>query len=181
MKEASIESILFINNKPISYKKLGQITGLDTGEVKDIINSLKNKYNIKSSGIKLVESGQNIQFVTSPDSKAVVEEFLNDELTGDMTKPQLETLTVIAYRGPILKSELEQIRGVNCSLILRNLLIRGLVEIDESGSQSKYQITIDFLKFLGLNSTYELPDYERLSRHENISTLLDDSKLSDSN
>jgi len=65
---------------------------------------------------------------TAKESSEIVEKFLKEELTGEMTRPQLETLTIIAYRGPMTKMEIEQIRGVNCSLILRNLLMRGLVE-----------------------------------------------------
>lgn len=170
-----LESLLFISNKPLAYKKLAELLGIKPDKVKDLGHELKAKYNVGNSGIKLLDNGRSLQLATAPESAEVVEEFLKQELTGEMTKPQLETLTIIAYRGPILKIELEQIRGVNCSLILRNLLMRGLVEsaADSADKQPRYQITMDFLRFLGVNKLDELPDYEKLSRHENIEALLE--------
>ena len=86
----------------------------------------------------------------------------------------METLTVIAYRGPISKGELEIIRGVSCGLILRNLMIRGLIdeEVDSKIKQSKYRISMEFARHLGLPSVESLPEYERLHSHEVVQTLL---------
>ena len=83
-------------------------------------------------------------------------------------------MTIIAYRGPIAKYELERIRGVNCSLIIRNLLLRGLIEekSGREGQDSLYSVTPDFLRFLGLSRAPDLPDYERLSRHESLESFL---------
>lgn len=169
-----IESILFISNKPLSYKRLAELVDSSEEDIKQIIELLKEKYNNEESGIRLIDNQSNVQLATSPDSSEEVETFLKAELTGDMTRPQLETLTIIAYRGPILKAELEQIRGVNCSLILRNLLMRGLIE-SEIGAEDKlprYFVTMDFLRFLGISAIHELPDYERLANHQNIALLL---------
>lgn len=167
-----LESVLFISNKPLSYKKLAELLNVKVEAIKNSAELLKEKYN-QSGGVRILDNGHSLQLATSPDSGEVVEEFLKQELTGEMTKPQLETLTIIAYRGPILKIELEQIRGVNCSLILRNLLIRGLAEIvTDEEKIARYQITMDFLRFLGVTTQHELPDYEKLSRHEFIDSLL---------
>jgi len=65
---------------------------------------------------------------------------LKDETTGELTKPSIETLTIIAYRGPIAKYELERIRGINCSLILRNLILRGLAEEKKIAKNMKFTI-----------------------------------------
>lgn len=163
---------MFISNKPLSLKKLEELLQAKPEEIKNSAELLKEKYN-QAGGVRLIGNGHSLQLATSPDCSEVVEEFLKQELTGDMTRPQLETLTIIAYRGPIQKTELEQIRGVNCSLILRNLLIRGLIELDTDEEKiSRYQVTLDFLRFLGINSQRELPDYENLSRHEFVDTLL---------
>ncbi len=167
-----IEAILFIAGKSVSYKKLSELVGTSVEDVKKALEILKDKYLSGTSGVMLMEHGGSVQFVTSPDVKDVVEEFIKDELTGEMTKPQLETLTIIAYRGPILKEELELIRGVNCSLILRNLMMRGLVEVVKDKEGDKYQVTMDFLRFLGVSSVEELPDYEELSKHQNVEELI---------
>ena len=111
--------------------------------------------------------------MTAPTTTAVAQEFVKEEMTGELTKPSLETLTVIAYRGPVSKPELELIRGVNCSLILRNLLIRGLIEeISDKQRGRRYQITMDFLKFLGVSSPSELPKYQELNAAEMLQQLL---------
>mgnify|MGYP003990065951 FL=1 len=122
----------------------------------------------------LVQSGEKYQLVSHPDNAKLVELFLKSDITGELTEPALETLTIVAYRGPITKPELEQIRGVNCSLILRNLLIRGLIErLEASKTQMpKYQATNEFVKFLGLSSVKDLEDYEKLSSHETLDEVL---------
>ena len=102
--------------------------------------------------------------------------YAKEEVSGELTKPSLETLTIVAYRGPVTKAELEQIRGVNCSLILRNLLIRGLIEgsFDKVKATTVYDVTHDFVRFLGLAEVEELPDYAKLHNHETLLALLND-------
>ena len=104
----------------------------------------------------------------------MVKKFIKSEISDELTKPALETLTIIAYRGPISKAELEIIRGVNCSLILRNLLMRGLIEAGEDRKKMVvlYNITFEFLKYLGLNQLSDLPDFEKLNRNNNLDKLL---------
>ena len=126
--KSKIESILFISNRPLMIKKLVEMTKSESSKVKEAINELMSEYNQTDKGIQIAKIGQKIQMTTMADNSKMVKEFIKDETTGDLTKPQLEALTIIAYRGPITKAELEQIRGVNCSLILRNLMIRGLIE-----------------------------------------------------
>ncbi|MBT7553409.1 SMC-Scp complex subunit ScpB, partial [bacterium] len=101
--------------------------------------------------------------------------------TGELSKPSLETLTIVAYRQPIAKEELEQIRGVNCSVILRNLLIRGLVEARESKGDlvPMYSVTIDFLRHLGIDSVEQLPDFAKLNSNENLQALIEGTKSED--
>jgi segregation and condensation protein B len=108
--------------------------------------------------------------VSNPDNREAAENFLKAEVSGELTRPQLETLTVISYCGPITKPELEQIRGVNCSLILRNLLLRGLVKEmeDPANLLPTYEATMEYIRHLGLNNLRELPDYDKLHGHENI-------------
>lgn len=173
--KSQIESLLFISNKPLTIKKLAELCGRSKLEVETVIEALKQEYNNNDKGIKIIDHSGYVQMVTARESAKIVEEFLKEELTGEMTRPQLETLTIIAYRGPMTKIDLEQIRGVNCSLILRNLMIRGLVEayLDKKLMTTVYQVTTDFVRFLGLTSTQELPDYERLSSHEIIESILE--------
>ena len=110
---------------------------------------------------------------TNAENTDVVEGFIRDEIAGELTRAQLETLTVIAYRGPITRPELEQIRGVNCAIIVRNLLMRGL--LDERDAVQKllpvYTVSVEALRHLGVDSVRELPQYELLSQHEYLDQI----------
>jgi segregation and condensation protein B len=94
----------------------------------------------------------------------VVATFLKEQRSGELTRPALETLTIVAYRGPVAKSEIDLIRGVNCSLILRILLIRGLITAreDQDRMVTLYEISFDFLRHLGIREVRELPQYHEL-------------------
>lgn len=179
-----IESLLFISNKPLAIKWLANFLSREAGKVKreeveKAVDELKEKYNIEGSGIRLIQSGNEVQMVTAPAAAEAVNRFLKDDMTGELTPASLETLTVIAYRGPISKPELEQIRGVNCSLIIRHLLIRGLIDVYEERGQNYYRITTDFLKYLGLDGVKQLPDYEKLHQAESLEQYLQKMEVRD--
>ncbi len=174
MLSSKIESLLFIAARPMNVKKLAEICEASKEDVVKALDELAGFYNQGERGIRLLRNGNDVQMTTAPDASRMVQDFIKDETTGEMTKPSLEALTVIAYRGPITKAELEQIRGVNCSLILRNLMMRGLVEMNgEPGEpQTTYRVTMDFLRFLGVAGVEDLPDYDKLSSHENVTRIL---------
>ena len=178
--KTKIESLIFASPKPLSLKWLHAFISkndvkLPREEFDKVIEDLKAKYNVLESGVHIIQSGDDIQMVTSADVSDLVKKFLKEDMTGELTPASLETLTVVAYRGPIAKSELEQIRGVNCSLIIRNLLIRGLVVGDDGAGNGQiyYRVTVDFLKYLGLNAASDLPDYARLHVAENLESILE--------
>lgn len=168
----NIESLLFISHKPLSVKELATLVEVTPEEVGQAITALKEKY--ATGGIEMLELSDKYQLTTHSDSTAVVSKFIKAEITGELTKPSLEALTIIAYRGPISKAELELIRGVNCSMILRNLLMRGLIEAkeDKKKATTYYSITFDFLKHLGMSGVDQLPDFEKLNRNNNLEKLL---------
>lgn len=175
---SKLESILFIAGKPLSFKKLAGLTESKVKEVEEAIEILKEKYNQEGSGLQIMQDGREAQFMTNPQNSALVKEYVKDETTGELTRPSLEALTIIAYRGPVTKPELEQIRGVNCSLILRNLMMRGLIkaEEDKTRADTVYSVTFDFLKFLGINEPSELPDYEKLRANNLLDQLLNETR-----
>ena len=166
--KSQIESILFVASKPLTIKKIAQAIKRDLKEVEKVIEELKIKYNNDNSGIYILSNGSEVQMSSNPKNIEFVDMFVKNEINGELTKAQLETLTVIAYQGPISKPELEQIRGVNCSLILRNLLLRGLIEEkqDNKTKQIFYSVSFDFIRFLGINNLEELPNYDKLHNIE---------------
>jgi segregation and condensation protein B len=175
---AQLETILFVASKPIAIKKLIKILKLDRDLIGSALEEMKQKYIAENSGIILLNAGEDWQMVSNPLYQDLAEQFLKSEVSGELTRPQLETLTVISYCGPITKPELEQIRGVNCSLIVRNLLVRGLIKESESGVKllPSYEVTVDYLRYLGLGSVTKLPDYETLHNHEYIIKVLNQAE-----
>ena len=178
-----IEALLFISNRPLTARRLTELVEAKEDEVAQALEELRAQTNGDGGGVALVKVGNSYQFATRGEHAKLVAAFVKEELVGEMTKPQLETLTIIAYRGPVAKTELEQIRGVNCSLILRNLMMRGLVEEVENNSKGdnreslgalvrKYQVTHELIRHLGITGVEELPEYEQLSKHEYLEAAL---------
>lgn len=171
----TIESLLFVATKPLTVKRLAELAKGEPADVELILGELTTRWSGEASGIQLLRHGASVQLVTSPVASKQVTEYLKEEQAGELTRPALETLTIIAYRGPISKIQLDTIRGVNCALILRNLMIKGLVEAipHKDRLQISYHVTDDLLKFLGLTGIEQLPDYEKLHAEETLSAILD--------
>ena len=176
--KSKIESLLFISNQPLTVKKLVKSTKAEKEKVQQAIKDLTSEYQEKQGGILIQKIEDKVLMATADDNTKLVKDYIKEETTGELSKPAIETLTIVAYRGPVSRAELEQIRGVNCAIILRNLLIRGLVEQkqDTKKMQMIYNITFDFLKFLGLSEQSELPDYDKLNSSESLDKILNQSK-----
>lgn len=157
---------------------VSQLAGLLKNDKKEIIKSadeLLADYKASQAGVQIIKDSSKYQMVSAPKNAAVIQQLIKDETTGELSRPSLEALTIIAYRGPVSKIDLDRIRGVNCALILRNLLLRGLVEakLDKKKNETYYTATFDFIRFIGLNDIKELPDYERLHKDDTIDKMLE--------
>jgi segregation and condensation protein B len=172
--KSQIESLLFISAKPMTVKQLADLTQKKTKDVKEAGDALVEESKEARQGVQIIKNGNKYQMVSSPENAKLVQEFIKDETTGELSRPSLETLTIIAYRGPVSKLDLDRIRGVNCSLIIRNLLLRGLIEAktDKIKKEIYYTVTFDFIRFLGISDVKELPDYERLNKDDSIDRML---------
>ena len=113
--EQQIESLLFIAGKPLSIRRLAEMLKVKPNEIREAGDALLTRYKDEDRGIHIMRVDDQFQMATTPHSADLIETFIKSEQTGELTKPSLETLTIIAYRGPITKSELEQIRGVPSS------------------------------------------------------------------
>ncbi|MFA4844959.1 MAG: SMC-Scp complex subunit ScpB [Patescibacteria group bacterium] len=174
MVTTTIEAVLFAAAKPIKIRELQKHLGLSQEVVREALDALAIRLNTSDSGTHLIEMNDAVQLVSNPELGEDVAKFLRVEATGPLTRPSLETLTIIAYRGPITKPEIEIIRGVNCSLIIRNLLIRGFVleEQDTQKLQPVYMLTHEFLQALGIKHLRDLPEYDTFQANEKITELL---------
>lgn len=174
--QSRIESILFVSSDPVSFDKISKVTGAVHEDVVSVVSEMIEKYNESNCGINLIAQDNEVQMVSNPENNDVVQELTDQEVKSELTRAQLEALTVITYRSPITKPELEEIRGVNCSRIIRNLLMRGLVKEEDSSEKvvPVYRLSFNALRHLGISSVEELPNYEELSSHENIEKLVND-------
>ena len=174
MLPSHLESILLVSGKPLTTRQLGRICSRGKEEVEVVVESLKEKYNREDSGIWILQNREEVQMGINPKNSELVKELAKEEINSELTRPQLETLTVIAYRGPISKLELETIRGVNCGLILRNLLIKGLIEVKEDKiiDNNIYNISLEFMKHLGITTVEDLPEYIKLNKREELAEVL---------
>ena len=163
--EAKIEAVLFWKGEPITLAKLATLVGSDKDEVKNALITLSGS--LKNRGLSVVINDDEVELRTAPDASILIEKLTNDELMRDLGKAGLETLSIVIYKHPIKRSEIDYIRGVNSSFILRNLLMRGLVERvsekeGESGRGFSYRPTIELFSYLGVSKIEDLPEYTRV-------------------
>lgn len=172
---SAIESILFVHGEPLALARLVQVLEISEEEALHGLESLVEKYEALENGLSLVRLDDHVQLATKSLNAPYIEKFAKSAMQESLSKAALEVLSVIAYRGPIARSEIEAIRGVNCSVTLRNLLIRELIERKENEDDARgylYSISFHFLKELGLQSASELPDYETLIHDERLLSVL---------
>ncbi len=167
---SKIESILFVASKPLSISNISKSLGVSNQDVEESMEEITIKFNSDSSGIYLSRVGDTVQFSTNINNTDDVEHFVKYDISLELTKAQLETLTIIAYEGPVTRPEIEEIRGVNCALILRNLLIRGLITESEVDDKIVpiYSLSMEAMLELGINNVTELKDYDTFHNHEHL-------------
>ena len=158
--EQKIEAILFYKNEPLTHKELAKTLEVDIDVVRNALSNLKSSYTNK--GIVLIEMNHTVAFGTHPELSEIIQKMQKEELSRELGRAGLETLSIILYKGPVARREIDHIRGVNSGFIVRNLLIRGLIERTESGMGERsfsYKPTLTLLKHLGVTSVKDLPEY----------------------
>lgn len=173
--QAIIESVLFVSGEPVKRLKLVKITEVALEKVDLALEALMKKYESLDGGLSLLIKGDEVQLVTKSENVEFVEKMVKAELQDSLSNAAMEVVSIIAYRGPISKTEIEAIRGVNCAYTLRNLLLRGLVERNDNPHDSRgyvYAISFEFLKKLGVESVKKLPEYGILSVDGRINSII---------
>ena len=182
--QSSIESILFASGEPVKLLKLVKILSIEKKEIEKVLIALNEKYADEKSGLALLRKGEEIQLVSKAENAAAVESLVKSELADSLSNAAMEVVSIIAYRGPISKVEIEQIRGVNCAYTLRNLLLRGLIERNDNIRDNRgyvYVISFDFLKKLGITDVKKLPEYGTLSVDSRISAITEEVSTPEGN
>jgi len=162
-----VEALIFCSPKPIEEKDLrGCLNEMFDAEVPDeditkAIETLQKKYNSDEFSIHPVQSGGGYQFLTKPAYQASIGILLKQQSKKRLSNSSLETLSIIAYKQPITKGQIEQIRGVNCDYAVQKLLEKELVEIkgksESIGRPILYGTNQKFMDYFGINDLKELP------------------------
>ncbi len=170
-----IESLLFISGEPIRASRLAKICNIPKNDIEAAILELERDYEQEKRGLMIISKEDSVQLATRPENQEFVNQLVSGELGAELSRSALETLSIVAYRGPISRVQIEAIRGVNCSYVLRSLLLRGLVERKEAADIRGYlyEISFNFLKNLGVGSVKDLPEWDKLSKNEKVAELLD--------
>lgn len=157
---AQLEAILFFKAEPLTVKELAALLEKTTEEVAAALDELSGQ--LSGRGVVLVRNGDEVMLETAPEAAELIKALVKDTLSRDLGKAGLEVLSLVLYRGPVSKHDIDYVRGVNSSFILRNLMIRGLVErVEASGKQRGflYKPTFDLLSHLGVKNVSDLPEY----------------------
>lgn len=160
---ASIEAILFAYGDPLPVKKIAKFINLEEEKVKNILNDFNEKLKDENRGLRLIWTDEKVQLTTKPEFSYLLENFSKEEFKEELTPAALETLSIIAYFGPISKAKIDYFRGVNSAFILRALLMRGLIDRSDKLKEEGYlySLSFDALKHLGVSKIEELPEYEK--------------------
>ncbi|MDD7214758.1 MAG: SMC-Scp complex subunit ScpB [Clostridia bacterium] len=160
-----IESILFVSGKEVAVKDISEKLEVTDGEVLNAAKSLQEKYGAES-GVNLLIFNKKLQFCSNPANAESVANVLNPIRERELSKSMLEAAAIIAYKQPVTRLELDQIRGCNSDYALQNLLKLEVVEVvgrkDVIGKPLLYGTTDKFLKRFQISSLDELPDYDDL-------------------
>lgn len=159
--KSNVEAVLFYKTEPYSFGALAKFLGVPEEDIRGVCRELQDER--AQAGIRVVMTDTEVALTTAPEESELIEKLRKDELSHDIGKAGAETLSIILYRGPLTRVEVDRIRGVNSTFIIRNLLIRGLIEKRDNPKDSRsalYAGTSLLFTHLGITKREELPDFE---------------------
>ena len=161
---SALEVLLFVSDGPVEISHLTKALGQDSETTYAALQELNQNYREQNSGLRIQDYNGRFQLVTHPMFASLIETYLSLDLTTKLSTPALETLAVIAYRQPVTRAQIESVRGVDTSGMLRTLIQRGLIEeagrMEGAGRPILYHVTEEFMHHFGLTGLDELPPLE---------------------
>ncbi len=167
-KIAFIEAILFVSKEPVESERIMSYLNCHSiREFEDLITHVEDEFSSDGRGLILKRSGGGFQLVTKPSMHQFLKDFFTIRASSRLSVPSLETLSIIAYRQPVTIAEISDLRGVNSTGPVKNLLQKKLIRITGRkkvpGLPALYSTTKEFLLYFGLNDLSELPSLEELT------------------
>ncbi len=176
-----IEAVLFISGEPVSLDSMRKLIEVDKYNTERLLRELISDYSVRHTGILIIEVAEGFQMMTNPACAPWVKKLLNVVIPKKLSPSSIETISIIAYKQPIIKAEMEAIRGVNSDGVVKTLLERHLIKIlgrkEVPGRPLLYGTTNEFLQYFGLKDLTELPtlkEFNEVDMPEPPQTLPDE-------
>ena len=168
--KAIIEALLFVSEKPVLIEQIHRVLNdTDSTAIRSLLEELKTEYLNSDCGLRIIEVAGGFQMVTAPELSHFLKKFYQ-RAPERLSRPTLETLSIIAYKQPVTRMEIESIRGVDTSGIVNNLVSKGLIRTigrkKAPGRPFVYVTSRQFLEYFGLKSLEELPKMEEFAKVE---------------
>lgn len=163
--EIHVEALLFLKGEPMSIKYLAKILEVKERAVEEALETLEK--NLINRGIKLIKKEDSVALATSPESAEFAKKLVSEEFDSELSKPGLEILSIIIYKGPVSRADINYIRGVESTFSIRNLLVRGLIERIPNPKDSRsflYKPSFDLLRHLGIGKIEDMPEYGEFNK-----------------
>jgi segregation and condensation protein B len=168
--ESVVEAVLFAGDEPLREARLADIVGTSVSQIRKHVKNLNDKYKANGNAFRIEQIAGGLQMLTLSSYNHWLSKLLRVRDAGKLSAAALETLAIIAYKQPIIRADVEAIRGVAVGEIIRNLMYKGLVKIvgraEVLGRPMLYGTTKKFLEVFGLNSLKDLPKIEELKKPE---------------
>lgn len=172
-----IESLLFIWGEPLSIKDITEILEIDKTKAVDIISDMMDEFNYDRRGIQIVQIRDSYQLSTRPEHFEWISKLCTPKADKGLSNAALETLSIIAYKQPITRMEVEAIRGVKCDKSINTLLQKDLIKeagrLEKTGRPKLYETTDEFLKYFGLKTIDQLPKLQVKEFEEELKKTID--------
>lgn len=156
--DRQLEAVLFYKAAPMKKRALCTLFKVGEADLEGAIGKLNER--LLAGATRLIVTDSEVSLAAAPELDPLIESIRKDELRRDIGRAGAETLAIVLYRGPITRAEIDRIRGVNSSFILRNLMTRGLIERITETKQNQYRVTGELLRHLGIRTRNELPGFQ---------------------
>lgn len=168
--QSALESVLFAAGEPVEMSKLCEILDMDEADVRSVIKKTADEYSYNKRGIRIIQLEDSYQMCSADEYYEYVAQLVQPRKTQSLSNAAIEVLSVVAYKQPVTRADVENIRGVNCDWLFNRLVERDLIEevgrLDAPGRPIQFGTTQEFLRVFGLRSLSELPNFDLLQPPE---------------
>ncbi len=168
--EAIIEGILFAAGDPVDIERISDILDIDIKSTRAVLTALSDKYDEEKRGLKIIRLEDSYQMCTRGEYNEYISRLAEPRRMQTLSNAAMEVLSIVAYKQPVTRAVIEQIRGVSCDTLVNRLLERNLIQeigrLDTPGRPMLFGTNDEFLRCFGISSVTELPDYEKISSEQ---------------